>query len=844
MNTPCTYQNFLLELDRTRNREIYAKVIALTLDESPIQSIEGRLTGGSINVDGNSAVRRTCSLTMVAQDFEYNDYLWGLNTKFKLEVGVKNNINSNFPDIVWFKQGIFVLTSFNVSQQASSFTINLSGKDKMCLLNGENGGTLESSIDFGTIQEEDDDGRWVITKIPIPEIIRNAVHVYGREPYHNIIINDLDIYGRELLEYRYDTPMYLYRLKDSKIYDNVRMEDSDFYVYLDVNEASSKRKLSEIPSDYLEALVTTLTDIGGGKPVYLELGNSDSACYFTKISYGDTAGYRATDLTYAGDLISKVGESLTSVLDKIKNMLSEYEYFYNLEGQFVFQKKQSFISTMWTVVKENEEEQKKQSLSQQIASTVDYLFAGTDLITAVNINPNIANVKNDFSIWGERVGTSGVKIPIHMRYSINKKPIYYKSYDGNEIYITKPEILNKLGITTTNEAVYCVDWREIIYQMSKDYYQHNTEENFEMIIEQNNNKLYPGGRTGYESYYIDLQSFWRELYYPDLDDELGDILNKWAAQKTEMEKLYNFLYGDEVEWSENRVGGLENDINLLSQLLVDNKIDVAESLIKYWNTKERDDILKIDVSSNFTAPKYDFKIDNGSLIEDIDLFLTSMQDTYFRNQSSYNSGKVKLDDLTSKKDKLEEYKKDNYYDDDDTKIQDRWYWNKNVYENPNLLNFWFDFLDEDESSFGQYSTSNLGNRPKAIQDTNVKSIYYRETPEVVFKKASEDIKEIPGYRVIQVNSIDSMFTISAQGKSAKEKLDELLYQHTCVTETATITTVPIYYLQPNHRIKIFNVDKLNGDYIINRITIPLTYNGTMSLQITKAIDNTIGVGTN
>jgi hypothetical protein len=38
-------------------------------------------------------------------------------------------------------------------------------------------------------------------------------------------------------------------------------------------------------------------------------------------------------------LIAKVGESVTSVLDKIKNMLVEFEYFYNLDGQFIFQKK-------------------------------------------------------------------------------------------------------------------------------------------------------------------------------------------------------------------------------------------------------------------------------------------------------------------------------------------------------------------------------------------------------------------------------------------------------------------------------------------------------------------------
>jgi len=35
-------------------------------------------------------------------------------------------------------------------------------------------------------------------------------------------------------------------------------------------------------------------------------------------------------------LIAKVGESLTSVLDKLVKMLGEYEYFYDTDGRFVF----------------------------------------------------------------------------------------------------------------------------------------------------------------------------------------------------------------------------------------------------------------------------------------------------------------------------------------------------------------------------------------------------------------------------------------------------------------------------------------------------------------------------
>lgn len=81
----------------------------------------------------------------------------------------------------------------------------------MCLLNGEVGGTLTAETDFGKIEEEDASGNWTIRPLLITDIIRNMVHTYAGEPYHNIVINDLDTYGLELLEYRYDMPMYLYR---------------------------------------------------------------------------------------------------------------------------------------------------------------------------------------------------------------------------------------------------------------------------------------------------------------------------------------------------------------------------------------------------------------------------------------------------------------------------------------------------------------------------------------------------------------------------------------------------------------------------------------------------------
>ena len=112
MTSTQSYKDFLLELDHYRNKTIYARITALQLDERPKKSIEGRVTQGSINLDGASAMRRTCSLTMTAENFNHSSYTRGLNTKFKLEIGVRNFINPIYPDIIWFNQGIYIITSF------------------------------------------------------------------------------------------------------------------------------------------------------------------------------------------------------------------------------------------------------------------------------------------------------------------------------------------------------------------------------------------------------------------------------------------------------------------------------------------------------------------------------------------------------------------------------------------------------------------------------------------------------------------------------------------------------------------------------------------------------------
>ena len=80
-----------------------------------------------------------------------------------------------------------------------------------------------------------------------------------------------------------------------------------------------------------------------------------------------------------------------------------------------------------------------------------------------------------------------------------------------------------------------------------------------------------------------------------------------------------------------------------------------------------------------------------------------------------------------------------------------------------------------------------------------------------------------------------MFSKATQGKTAKDEIDNMIYNHAYCTQGVSITSIPIYHLEPNTRIYIEDKDSgIVGDYILNKITIPLTYNGTMSLSTNKA----------
>lgn len=848
--------SFLLDLDKQKHKIIYAKITALKFDETPIETIEGRVTQGSINIDGASAVRRSCSLTLTTKDFRYNNYYWSLHTKFKLEIGIENHISTKYPKIIWFNQGTYLITSFSSSLTTNNFTIQISGKDKMALLNGEIGGSIGGTTDFGSIDEENEKGEWVNRKLTIYEIIREAVHTYAKEPYHNIVIKDLDIQGLELLEYRDEkNPLYLCRKKDEIVYNHFYKDGKKpCFVYFsdqnnNVGSFIKKTTLEELQPTDLDILINPL--FGTNYPKLIKFNEDPNFYYVSKIEYGQTAGYRNTDLVFPKDLIANVGETITSVFDKIiQTMFNDYEYFYNLDGQFVFQKKQIYINTPWTPIKQSNEEFYVDSVNE--STQYSYSFNDATLINTFNNNPNILNLRNDYSISGKRKSIDGsVEIPILMRYAIDEKPEQYTCIeieDDNEdlIRYNKKNNLNYSGQKMYTYSTEKYDWREIIYQMASDYYKYGQLDDFYLRVAAANGDLYPNGITGYEQYYIDIKSFWRELYNPFIYYDTYKKNEKIEKKVLNLENLEKELKSLEKELEnlegEEKVKKEEEKNNLQSQIeKIKSEIVEHENYYYYSYDKKNNIIYKNQVLGEAYSDQYKRMKDikNNKIV-------------YAKSIMPKMMEKIPIFDdflITSAIDKKEKKKVINFSPDENGTINknvyikgakvtysdSNLYWNKTVFENPENLNFWFDFLDQGQLQ--SFSVSSIGNRPKAVNDQNVKSIYFRETPDVIFIKDNEEKGQF-GYKYIQYENIDEDFSVSAQGKSAKNKLDELLYQHGCVIENATITTIPIYYLQPNTRIHIYDEKtNLNGDYIINKISMPLTYNGNMSITATKVIEN-------
>ena len=385
--------NFLQEIDNFVNQKQYVKITLLNWNEEPIKEIQGELSGGSISKDGSSSVRRTCSLTAIVDRGEYNiedsKMDFAINKKIYIECGIKN-YSKHYKDypILWFPQGVFFISNFSITSNVSSnISISLTLKDKMCGLNGEVGGTFPAAVILDEMDTQSPTGQFVHQKILIYDIIQEIVHHYGGEPLNNILIEDVPNRIKRVMRWTGENPLYLKAIS------------ADGYTWY-------------------EGLLDKPSDMTGVK----------------QYNTNEDVGYTYADFVYDTELTANLGESVVTVLDKIKQYLGNYEYFYDEFGVFHFREIKNYLNTTQSKILLDDMDAKDYLAETTTGKTV-YSFSDKTNIISITQNPQYANIKNDYVIQGLRKRTnSNASVLVRYHLAIDRKPTIGNTYKNLLLY--------------------------------------------------------------------------------------------------------------------------------------------------------------------------------------------------------------------------------------------------------------------------------------------------------------------------------------------------------------------------------------------------------------------------
>ena len=671
-----TDASFLKEIDLLKTKEQYVRITILTFAEKPIADIEGNVTAGSINIDGTSSMRRTCNITFVPTQDQIIDYkdinnLLSINKKVKVEVGITNT-TKKYPTepIIWFPQGIYVICGMSISKSTNGFSISLQLKDKMCLLNGECGGVIPASTQFDEYSTIDANGKYVVQKPTIYQIIQEVVNHFGGEQLGKIIISDVPSRIKKVMKWMGDTPLYLYQEAD---------------------EQGSLAYTATI--NYEDTIGNTLYD--ENKPFY---------------EYNDNVCYIYTDFVYTDELIANAGDSVCTILDSIKEYLGNFEYFYDINGNFIFQEVKNYLN-----VSQSSDELDKLQLdleNYQIDLSNGksvYSFDDAQLITSFSNTPRYDMIKNDFVVWGIKKNAEGLKLPIRYHLAIDEKP----------------------PVGTTFKVIFGIDPDDGIEKAKVPL-----------------------------PYIADMPGVEGEIYY----DSSSDIFYEWA-QDTDTQE---------------------------------------------WKYIQRDDIDFQDVVSQ------DWRTE---------LYLAGAMGEPYGVDSNYYYAELK-----NEWPKLYDIKSATWRDD--------------TSKYPSDLDFYLDFIDT-TAPISEFSISNIGRRTKVLVDDKINCLFEPDIPDLIFiekdtsttaELREEAIKNGQAYSQIP-ESIKTQLGGGGGFNSAYDAIRSLLYQYTSYNESITIQALPVYYLEPNTRISIYDKESgISGDYVIQSISLPLDINGTMSISCIKALE--------
>lgn len=534
------------------------------------------------------------------------------------------------------------------------------------------------------------------------------------------------------------------------------------------------QKLKEIIKEQDNAFYNTVKNFSN-KENYKDFFNSIKQ--IKKFQTGEDVGYTLVDFIYPGSLTATAGETITSVLDKIKNTLGNYEYFYDINGNFIFQQIRNYLNKSYSsyVLQENSSPTYDYN---NVNGKIAYSFNDGEIIQSYSNSINYQDIKNDFIIWGERKTADGQKYPIRYHLAIDNKPaltsFYYLPVDKNNI---------------------------------KSY---STVLDFPIE-----------GSSGV-------------YYYAQKENEFY----KWipAASSKEYENSSFFGY-KKTTIKIKRCEQLPKD-HLEKDTYYYDKNDGTIKYFSNYNTLETKNY-PCSSSKDYRTQLYL----EGEEAEDLGL-----------NTNDYYT------ELKAEWPKLFNFQQGAYY--------------PVIKRNPSNIDYYLDLLGSSDISI-QYNISLIGKRTKIITNNNINCIFEPDCPDLIFSFSKNDIprmitlkqsttdqkKQIENLtkqyqklkkyflqwnqrnllsqfsEIIEVKyDIYKNLVNGGTARSAYEQIRSTLYQYLSYNQKVSLTTMPIYYLQPNNLIQINDkLSNIGGNYLINNLSLPLGDKDAMTISCTKAI---------
>ena len=749
VNSTLKHRNFLKTIDNFVNQKQYVRLTLLNWNEEPLKEIQGVIASGSLSKDGSSSIRRTCSLTASIDSGEYDienmSYDFAINKKIFIEIGIENHSNQflDYP-VLWFPQGVFFIASASASSSVSSaVSLQLTLKDKMCGLSGDVSGTLPAAVIFDEMDTQDASGAYVTKKVLVYDIIQELVNHYGGEDLNNIVIEDVPRRIKRVMKWTGSNPLYLVP----------KQSGSAGVVWY---------------AAYID------------RPETLEDGTIE-------ILSGQDCGYVYDDFVYDSELSANLGESVTSVLDKIKSYLGNFEYFYDEFGVFHFREVKNYLNTTQATTLVNDMKKHDYLVETTTGKSV-YTFNDKDNIISISKTPQFNNIKNDFVIQGKRQGTnSQQQVDVRYHLCIDRKPLPVSSDErGNNYYNTYYNLL-----LYTEEST-----QEIKAAFPAVY---TTKNDFPSIGEFNT--IYFDATDKFAYYWKDdtYKSLKCSAYYPAVDTDNVSTIAESGSEETKEEAkpvpvpIVNGGY---------LVKDWRTELYLEGMLAKKNGIDSGNYYAKIdgiagW----QGDVLQY---------AHNCRIDTDYYFEELDAFWPQVYDLV---DQKFIGEKENAELFTSS-------------------LTDG--------------NYFLDFIDSSTSDLGKFSVSAIGRRTDAVSSDTVNCLFAPEIPNIVFINADEDDKgrakqqecEDNGMPYTQVRG-EVFYNLATGGykNGAFDQVKYELYLHTTYQNSVSITALPVFYLEPNSRIELNDTStNTYGDYNLNTLSIPLGPGNAMTVSCNQSIE--------